>query len=90
MSVIINTSKQEFPSEPVIRMIMVGDDVHYITHEDDDGYTEGGIFRSGVPEWKHVWMKGIVKQRNDEIRNEDFVYVIVQEKDTGTLFLQKK
>lgn len=46
MGVTVKKGSGTSTSEQILYLIVCGNDVHYITHEDDDGYQEGGIFRT--------------------------------------------
>ena len=76
-------------SDPIIRLELVGDDVHAITHEDADGYTEGFIFRLCVPEWKHWQVKAQCKSCNEMIEC-GMVFRAVREYESGEMVLVKQ
>lgn len=66
-----------FVSEPVVRLYMDCScwGVMYVTHEDDDGYMEGGVYRTFSPD-SESWNKAIdlTKYMNECIADgEQFV-----------------
>jgi len=73
-------------SKPIIRLELVGDDVHAITHKDYDGYTDGFIYRLGVPKWKQDQVKRECRLRNEMIAS-GAIFCAVRESESGVLVL---
>ena len=77
MSVTVKKGSGTSISEPILYLVVCGNDVHYITHEDADGYQEGGIFRTFEFNAENVAKHNdLVEYVNDCIYNDKEKFVV--------------